>query len=62
LSHDDLEMDERLGQGNFGTVYKARLKTTNAYVAVKTCRETVDSNTRDKFLLEARLVASRCFR
>ena len=54
LSHDDIELDSKLGAGNFGDVYKALLKTKNIYVAVKTCKASVDTSTRNKFLAEAR--------
>ena len=38
LSHDSVLMGARLGKGNFGDVYKAKLKHNNQEVAVKTCR------------------------
>ncbi|XP_076809101.1 tyrosine-protein kinase Fer-like isoform X2 [Clavelina lepadiformis] len=58
LTHNDISIDEnnRLGAGNFGTVYRGLLIGTNQWVAVKTCKENVDRSTRDKFLMEARIL------
>ncbi|XP_077975160.1 tyrosine-protein kinase Fer-like isoform X1 [Styela clava] len=56
LSHADLELGARLGRGNFGDVFRAYFKNENIDVAVKTCRENVDQRTRDKFLMEARIL------
>uniref|UniRef100_H2YD17 Tyrosine-protein kinase n=1 Tax=Ciona savignyi TaxID=51511 RepID=H2YD17_CIOSA len=55
LSHDDFRI-ENLGKGNFGEVSKALFIRENIYVAVKTCKEDVDQNTRDKFLEEAKIL------
>uniref|UniRef100_H2YD16 Tyrosine-protein kinase n=1 Tax=Ciona savignyi TaxID=51511 RepID=H2YD16_CIOSA len=55
LSHDDVSR-ENLGKGNFGEVSKALFIRENIYVAVKTCKEDVDQNTRDKFLEEAKIL------
>jgi len=52
--HDDIEICDKLGSGNFGEVYRGFMKSLNQYVAVKTCKDTVDSRTKDKFLLEAK--------
>lgn len=43
-------------QGNFGDVYKARLRSTNKEVAVKTCRVTVPDEHKKKFLQEGRIL------
>nr|XP_009858066.1 tyrosine-protein kinase Fer isoform X1 [Ciona intestinalis] len=56
LSHDDFTIDCKIGQGNFGEVYKALFIRENYYVAVKTCKETVDNNTKEKFLMEAKIL------
>lgn len=43
-------------QGNFGDVYKARLRSTSKEVAVKTCRVTVPDEHKKKFLQEGRIL------
>jgi tyrosine-protein kinase Fer len=43
-------------QGNFGDVYKAKLKSSGADVAVKTCRVTLPDEHRKKFLQEGRIL------
>jgi len=45
-----------LFQGNFGDVYKARLRSTNKEAAVKTCRVTVPDEHKKKFLQEGRIL------
>jgi len=56
ISHDDVDIYEQLGQGNFGTVHRGFVKSKNVFVAVKTCREAVDITTRQKFLAEAKIL------
>lgn len=51
LRHEDIILEEKLGQGHFGDVHKGMYK--NKAVAVKTCKATVDAPTRRKFLSEA---------
>lgn len=46
----------RLLQGNFGDVYKAKLKSTKLDVAVKTCRMTLPDEQKRKFLQEGRIL------
>lgn len=43
-------------QGNFGDVYKARLKSSKKQVAVKTCRMTLPDEQKRKFLQEGRIL------
>lgn len=44
-------------QGNFGDVYKAKLKSSkNTLVAVKTCRMTLPEEQKRKFLQEGRIL------
>lgn len=43
-------------QGNFGDVYKARLKTTGQEVAVKTCRVALPEDQKRTFLQEGRIL------
>jgi len=43
-------------QGNFGDVYKAKLKSTKLDVAVKTCRMTLPDEQKRKFLQEGRIL------
>nr|XP_006818515.1 PREDICTED: tyrosine-protein kinase Fer-like [Saccoglossus kowalevskii] len=56
LTHDDIEIAEFLGKGNFGDVMKGYLKKDRTPVAVKTCKENVDPIIRQKFLMEARIL------
>ncbi|KAM4675745.1 tyrosine-protein kinase Fes/Fps [Discoglossus pictus] len=56
LEHEDVILGERIGRGNFGEVFSGRLRTDNSPVAVKTCRETLPPDQKDKFLLEARIL------
>lgn len=43
-------------QGNFGDVYKSRLKSSKLEVAVKTCRMTLPDEQKRKFLQEGRIL------
>ena len=43
LNNDDVELVEKIGRGNFGDVYKAKLKQSHISVAVKTCKVTQKS-------------------
>ncbi|XP_018904229.2 tyrosine-protein kinase Fer isoform X2 [Bemisia tabaci] len=56
LNNDDVILMDKLGRGNFGDVYKARLRNTNQEVAVKTCRVTVAEEHKRKFLQEGRIL------
>ena len=56
LLHDDIDLSEKIGSGNFGNVYKGYIRSRDHMVAVKTCKESVDQSTRAKFLSEAKLV------
>ncbi|EDW80803.1 uncharacterized protein Dwil_GK11727, isoform A [Drosophila willistoni] len=56
LSNDDVVLLERIGRGNFGDVYKAKLKSTKQDVAVKTCRMTLPDEQKRKFLQEGRIL------
>ncbi|XP_078579951.1 tyrosine-protein kinase Fer-like isoform X2 [Branchiostoma floridae x Branchiostoma japonicum] len=56
LSHDDVIIGEKLGRGNFGDVMRGVLKDDKTPVAVKTCRETLPKQVKDKFLMEARIL------
>ncbi|XP_023309514.2 tyrosine-protein kinase Fer isoform X3 [Lucilia cuprina] len=56
LSNDDVVLLEKIGRGNFGDVYKAKLKSTNLDVAVKTCRMTLPDEQKRKFLQEGRIL------
>lgn len=55
LSHESIVMGARLGKGNFGDVYKARLQHNNQEVAVKTCRSE-NFGDAEKFLKEAKIL------
>lgn len=57
LNNDDVVLLDKIGRGNFGDVYKARLKTNPmAEVAVKTCRMTLPEDHKRKFLQEGRIL------
>jgi len=56
LNNDDVELIEKIGRGNFGDVYKAKLKTSNFAVAVKTCKITLPDEQKKKFLQEGRIL------
>ncbi|XP_063305002.1 tyrosine-protein kinase Fes/Fps [Pelobates fuscus] len=56
LEHEDVILGERIGRGNFGEVYSGRLNADNTPVAVKTCKETLPPDLKDKFLQEARIL------
>ncbi|XP_030045512.1 tyrosine-protein kinase Fes/Fps [Microcaecilia unicolor] len=56
LEHEDVILGERIGRGNFGEVFSGRLRSDNMPVAVKTCRDTLPSDLKDRFLMEARIL------
>ncbi|XP_037947180.1 tyrosine-protein kinase Fer isoform X6 [Teleopsis dalmanni] len=56
LSNDDVILLEKIGRGNFGDVYKAKLKSSKLDVAVKTCRMTLPDEQKRKFLQEGRIL------
>ncbi|XP_062557787.1 tyrosine-protein kinase Fer isoform X4 [Armigeres subalbatus] len=57
LSNDDVILLDKIGRGNFGDVYKAKLKSSkNTSVAVKTCRMTLPEEQKRKFLQEGRIL------
>ncbi|XP_076040534.1 tyrosine-protein kinase Fer isoform X2 [Oratosquilla oratoria] len=56
LNNDDVELLDKIGRGNFGDVYKARLRGTGLEVAVKTCRVTLPDEQKKKFLQEGRIL------
>ncbi|KOB67757.1 Tyrosine-protein kinase Fps85D, partial [Operophtera brumata] len=59
LNNDDVQLLDKIGRGNFGDVYKARLKTTNQEVAVKTCRVALPEEQKRTFLQEGRILKHR---
>ncbi|KAI5723466.1 hypothetical protein M8J76_006611 [Diaphorina citri] len=56
LNNDDVILLEKIGRGNFGDVYKAKLRSSQVDVAVKTCRVTVPEEQKRKFLQEGRIL------
>ncbi|XP_053573692.1 tyrosine-protein kinase Fes/Fps [Bombina bombina] len=56
LEHEEVILGEKIGRGNFGEVFSGRLRADNMPIAVKTCRETLPPDQKDKFLLEARIL------
>lgn len=53
-SHDTHALAHTHTQGNFGEVYNGRLRHNNTAVAVKTCKENLAPEQKNKFLMEAR--------
>lgn len=56
LRNDDIELNEKIGSGQFGEVYRGVFKVTGALVAIKTCRETLCEDVKRKFLQEGRIL------
>ncbi|RVE74533.1 hypothetical protein OJAV_G00023510 [Oryzias javanicus] len=56
LEHEDIDLGPLIGRGNFGEVYRGRLRSENTSVAVKTCRENLAPEHKSKFLMEARIL------
>ncbi|XP_063987562.1 tyrosine-protein kinase Fer isoform X2 [Diachasmimorpha longicaudata] len=56
LNNDDVILQEKIGRGNFGDVYKAKLHSCQTEVAVKTCKVTLPDEQKRKFLQEGRIL------
>ncbi|KAI1889766.1 hypothetical protein AGOR_G00166310 [Albula goreensis] len=56
LAHNDIILGQHIGRGNFGEVYSGRLRSDNTPVAVKSCRENLPPELKNKFLMEARIL------
>ncbi|CAJ1049136.1 tyrosine-protein kinase Fes/Fps [Xyrichtys novacula] len=56
LEHDDIILGQLIGRGNFGEVYSGRLRSDNSPVAVKSCKESLAPEHKNKFLMEARIL------
>ncbi|XP_043953917.1 tyrosine-protein kinase Fes/Fps [Gambusia affinis] len=56
LEHDDIILGPLIGKGNFGEVYRGRLRSDNTPVAVKSCKENLAPEHKSKFLMEARIL------
>ncbi|KAM4663708.1 uncharacterized protein O3C94_011993 [Discoglossus pictus] len=56
LDHEDVLLGELLGSGNFGHVYSGRLVYDNIPVAVKTCKDSLPPEIKNKFLMEAKIL------
>uniref|UniRef100_T1J3P8 Tyrosine-protein kinase n=1 Tax=Strigamia maritima TaxID=126957 RepID=T1J3P8_STRMM len=56
LNNDDVELVTKIGKGNFGDVYKARLKSNGQEIACKTCHLTLPDEQKKKFLQEGRIL------
>ncbi|XP_020516690.1 tyrosine-protein kinase Fes/Fps [Labrus bergylta] len=56
LDHDDIVLGQLIGRGNFGEVYSGRLRSDNSPVAVKSCKENLAPEQKNKFLMEARIL------
>lgn len=55
LNNDDVTLLDKIGRGNFGDVYKARLRNGDV-VAAKTCRVALADEHKRKFLQEGRIL------
>ncbi|XP_031424894.1 tyrosine-protein kinase Fes/Fps [Clupea harengus] len=56
LEHDDVILGQSIGRGNFGEVFSGRLRSDNTPTAVKSCRENLPTEQKNKFLMEARIL------
>ncbi|XP_048251594.1 tyrosine-protein kinase Fer-like [Haliotis rufescens] len=56
LMNDDISLEMKIGNGNFGEVYKGLYTPKNLIVAVKTCKDTLSEEQRKKFLQEGRIL------
>lgn len=56
LKNDDIALEMKIGNGNFGEVYRGIYKPTKKTVAIKTCRDTLSDDQRKKFLQEGRIL------
>lgn len=56
LEHDDIILGRLIGRGNFGEVYSGCLRSDNTPVAVKSCKESLAPEHKNKFLMEARIL------
>ena len=54
--NDDIVLRERIGNGNFGEVYKGILNTTGQDVAIKTCKINLPEDQKKKFLQEGSIL------
>lgn len=56
LNHEDVQLGDLLGKGNFGEVFKGLLVRDKTAVAVKTCKEDLPPELKIRFLSEARIL------
>ncbi|XP_068594973.1 tyrosine-protein kinase Fes/Fps isoform X2 [Brachionichthys hirsutus] len=56
LEHGDIILGHLIGRGNFGEVYSGCLRSDNTPVALKTCKENLAPECKNKFLMEARIL------
>ncbi|XP_034535439.1 tyrosine-protein kinase Fes/Fps [Notolabrus celidotus] len=56
LEHDDIILGQLIGRGNFGEVYSGHMRSDNSPVAVKSCKESLAPEHKNKFLMEARIL------
>ncbi|KAK2171480.1 hypothetical protein NP493_1060g01042 [Ridgeia piscesae] len=56
LSNNDVTLGQKIGNGNFGDVFRGIYKPTGGEVAIKTCRETLSEEAKKKFLQEGRIL------
>ncbi len=60
ISHDQLKMEKKIGEGAFGFVYRGtvHLPDGKKKAAIKTCRDNPTQSQRIKFMKEARIMRS----
>ncbi|XP_052237423.1 tyrosine-protein kinase Fer-like isoform X2 [Dreissena polymorpha] len=56
LNNDDILLDTKIGNGNFGEVFRGVYRRSGETVAVKTCKDTLSEDQRKKFLMEGRIL------
>lgn len=56
LKNDDILLEMKIGNGNFGEVYKGKYQPKNMTVAVKTCKDSLTEEQRKTFLQEGRIL------
>lgn len=53
---DDIQIISKIGDGNFGEVFKVRIVSANKLAAMKTLRSNVDDKSRDNFIREMNMM------
>ncbi|KAH3786829.1 hypothetical protein DPMN_164941 [Dreissena polymorpha] len=56
LNNDDILLDTKIGNGNFGEVFRGVYRRSGETVAVKICKDTLSEDQRKKFLMMGRIL------